>query len=302
LQGLVSGGGVDSFVGLDKEQEAKVNLGMGTNRRHDLPYVSTLVALSLVVAGCGGLELESQRLDRTITVDGALTEWDGRLTYIDSKHVSVGLLNDEEYLYLGLATSDRATQTQVMMRGFTVWFDPEGGKERTLGIRYPLGAMEPGMRPGERGNRPSLEDLAQLHEVRESELEILIGTSESLQMNLVEVGNIDVALSFDKGVLRYELRIPLKKTEGYPFAVGALAGAEIGIGLETPEMDREAIRPRMGGGKGGGMGGRGGGRGGMGGGMGGRGGMGGSRPQMPEPLNVWTKVTLADPEDVTLYY
>jgi hypothetical protein len=280
-----------------------MTLGSGTHRRHDLPYVFTLIALTLVVAGCGGLDLQSQWLDRTITVDGDLAEWEGKLTYIDSKHVSVGLLNDEESLYLGLATSDPGTQIQVMMRGFTVWFDPEGGKERSLGIRYPLSAAMPGMRPGERGGPPSLEDLVRLHEGRESELEILIGTSESLRMNLVEVGNIDVALGFDKGVLRYELRIPLEKTEGYPFAVGALAGAEIGVGLETPEIDREAMRSRMGGGKGPGMGGHGGmgGRGGMGGGMGGRG-MGGSRPQMPEPLNVWAKVTLADPEDVTLYY
>ncbi len=95
--------------------------------------------------------------------------------------------------------------------------------------------------------------------------------------------------------LVYELRIPLATNENRPYAVGALAGATIGLGLETPEIDMSAMRDKMksrrsgdGGTGGSGMRG-GGGRGG--GGM--RDGGGRSRPEMPEPLNVWTKVTLA---------
>lgn len=291
--------------GWNDEQEAGMKRRTRINRRHDLPHVFALIALSLVVAGCGGLDLESGWLDRAVTVDGDLTDWEGKLTYIKSKDVSVGLLNDEKYLYLGLATSDRRTQTQVMMHGFHVWFDPEGGDDRALGICYPMSALDSGLRPGEPGDRPSVEELVQLHEGRESELEILVGTSERLHMNLLEAANIEVALGFESGVLRYELKIPLEKTEAFPFAVGALAGSEIGIGLETPEIDREMMRSRMGGGMGPGGGGRGGmgGPGGMGGKPGGgRGGMGGGHPKMPEPLNVWAKVRLADPEDVTLYY
>ena len=75
-------------------------------------------------------------------------------------------------------------------------------------------------------------------------------------------------------------------------------GDVIGVGLETPEIDREAMRQQMGarGGRRGG-GGRGG-RSGMGRAGGGRGGMGraGGGQQRPDPLKLWTTVTLAATE------
>ena len=72
----------------------------------------------------------------------------------------------------------------------------------------------------------------------------------------------------------------------------------IGIGLVTPEVDREAMRQEMGMGGGRGGGGKGGGgRGGGGrqGGSGGRGGFAGPPEgvERPDPLDLWATVTLA---------
>ena len=44
---------------------------------------------------------------------------------------------------------------------------------------------------------------------------------------------LSVALSTANNALVYELRVPLKKDADHPFAVGASAGATIGIGVQS---------------------------------------------------------------------
>ena len=93
-----------------------------------------------------------------------------------------------------------------------------------------------------------------------------------------------------KGGKEKVLGIRFHESEAYRYAVGAGPGATIGLGLETPEPDREAIRaPMRGRGGVGDMG-----MPGMGGGMGGVW-PGGGPPgkQQEASLRLWTKVTLA---------
>lgn len=118
----------------------------------------------------------------------------------------------------------------------------------------------------------------------------------------MDASDVNVRAALEEGVLFYELKIPLARTDVQPFGIGVREGKKLGIGFTTPKM--EDRRSRMGGdmsggGMGGGMsGGMGGGTGGgMGGGRGGmsRGGMGGGRggmerPEMPERLNLWIQV------------
>jgi hypothetical protein len=137
-----------------------------------------------------------------------------------------------------------------------------------------------------------MERFQVLFEESLSELEIL-GPDEDDRFRLGVMGarGIEVDAAISSGTLVYELKVPLKTSERYEFAIGAEAGGVVGVGLETGEFDREMMRERMGGSRPpGGMGGRrgGGGRGGSRG-----GGFGGGRPEMPEPLNVWATVQLA---------
>jgi hypothetical protein len=87
------------------------------------------------------------------------------------------------------------------------------------------------------------------------------------------------------GAIVYELKVPLAVTADRPYAIGTRPGAVLGVGLEATRLDTSGMRPRMG------MRGMGGA---MGGGRGGGGRMGGGRPEMPEPLNLWAKVHLAE--------
>jgi hypothetical protein len=91
------------------------------------------------------------------------------------------------------------------------------------------------------------------------------------------------------------MKVPLRESPENLYAIGRPAKNVLGVGLETPEIDLEALRQQMrarGGRPAGGMGG---GRGsGMGGGRGGTGGGMRRRPDIAEPLHAWGKLLLAD--------
>jgi len=186
--------------------------------------------------------------------------------------------------------------------GMTLWFDAEGGKEKSLGIHFPVGVSDQGdmremMRP--EGMQTDPADFQKLFAESIKELEIIRSDSTGTRrMALGQANNEDiyVQLSATGGGFVYELRIPLNADSASPIAIGADAGGLIGIGLETPEIDMSKMRERMGGGmRGGGR--SGGGRGGSmpGGGLGGRPG-GGRGFERPKPLKIWAKVQLATQE------
>ncbi len=107
---------------------------------------------------------------------------------------------------------------------------------------------------------------------------------------------VTVKLAEVEGSIVYELKVPLAASADAPYAIGTQPGATIGLGLETPKVERPSMEGRRGGGMGGfggGMGGRGGGMGGRGGGMGGRGGGGRGGFEPAKPMKIWATVRLA---------
>jgi len=256
-----------------------------------------LFFLTFCMVGCGTLELNSDWRDREIIVDGSNDDWLGNMMYFEKEYVSLGLLNDENFIYICLIAEDQMIRNQVMGQGFTLWFDPDGGKKKTFGIKFPLG-MQPGerqdrrTRPGsipmkDRKDQENLEMLRQARMKRMAELEILGPRKEkSVRMPIEKAKGIYVNVKFSSGMLVYEIKVPLEPSEECPYAVGTMAGSLVGIGLETSKVKRPSMRRGMSGG----MGGRGGagGRGGMGGMRG-----GGMRPQMPKQLKIWAVIQLA---------
>lgn len=265
--------------------------------------VFLIFILITILSGCKKMVLKSHWLDREITIDGDHSDWKNRLTYIEKKDLSVGLINDEEYLYLCLVPGDRQVQNQIIKLGFTLWFDAKGTEEKTFGIRYPLGMMESGMSIRELGFGPdrfndNLDTNRQyeLLKMTLSELELLGPEKGDVQrIHIDQVESIEVEVGNRGGPFVYELKIPLVKDDAHPYYIDIGPRLMMTIGYETAEIDREkmmsGMKGRMGGMgggiRGGGMSGRG-----MGGGM--RGGMrGGNRFQKPEPLKGWIEVHLA---------
>jgi hypothetical protein len=258
---------------------------------------SVLFLFLIMLAGCGQekLELNSDWRNRQIIVDGKSDDWVGAMYYFEDENISLGLLNDENFLYACLIAEDQSIRTQVMRQGLTLWFDPNGGKKKTFGIKFPLGMQARGRlgRPGfptrmesdERGQ----EQFQERFEEAMTELEILgPGKDESKRMSVEEAKGINIIVRPLSGMLVYELKVPLRQSEEHPYAVGAKPGDTIGIGFLSPKQQAGRQGGRMGGGW------PGGGRGGFGGMPGGRGMPGGGRMYgMPRTIKVWAVVQLA---------
>jgi hypothetical protein len=275
----------ESMITLSKEYK-----GIICSKR--IILASILFFFAFFLTGCGTFKLKSKWLDREITVDGQSNDWLGAMMYIEKKNISVGLFNDENFLYICMIAEDQSVRNQVMRQGVMLWFDPSGGKKETFGIKFPLG-MQPGDFPmGRRGDEQDPERFRQAPRRSMTELEIFgPGEDESLRILKEDAKGIEINVKGLSGMLVYELKVPLNHSEEHPYAIGAKAGSSIGVRLETPKMSRQRM-----GGRGGGMGGKGGmggGRGGMGGGMGGGMRGGGMRPQMPKSLKVQAVVQLA---------
>ncbi|MDH5468417.1 MAG: hypothetical protein OEY25_13450 [Candidatus Aminicenantes bacterium] len=271
-----------------------------------LPALSFILFLSIFfLVGCGLFEVDSKWRDRDIAIDGKSGDWLNAMLYFEEERISLGLLNDENFMYICMIVDDPFIRGQIVRQGFELWFNPKGGKKKIFGIRFPIGMLEAEMPPEEMKTRrvpmkPSRDELdpERLNQVlrrQMDELEILgPGKDESMRMPVEKAKGIEVKIEIASGMIVYELKVPLHLSDEFPFAIGAKAGDLIGVRLETPKMDSGQMRRRMGGG----MGMPGGGRGGMDGGMGGmRMPGGGMRPQMPKPLKIRAKVQLASAEN-----
>jgi hypothetical protein len=122
--------------------------------------------------------------------------------------------------------------------------------------------------------------------------------SERHRIRMDPAFGITMAAAMTEGTLVYELKLPMKKTEAHPYAVGAGPGSQLAFAVATPVVAPPAHPGGTGGGGGYGGGGRSGGMGrGGGGGRGGGMGGGGQNPSAPRPeaIKIWTKLTLAAP-------
>lgn len=277
------------------------------NRNHGLfCKVAQTILLNLFLmglfflAGCGTIDLKSRWRDREITIDGKNTEW-RYLNVLDDKETSIGVLNDNDFIYLIFITTNRDVHNQVVRRGLTLWFDSDGGKDEKFGVHYPIGFG--GIRSAQ-DSRPESDNEGQnlRKENSTDELEIIGPKKEDRhRMTLAETGGIEARFTTSSGVLVYEMKVPLLENSSHPFAIGTKSGARIGVGALA---DRASERPAEGFGESGGE--RGDGAGGRdGAGMGGRGGGarrgGGGRKGssgQAEPFKMWAKVQLASNDTV----
>jgi hypothetical protein len=288
---------------------------------------ASLLILSPIIsqgsaAPVGGAIASAWR-DRDVKIDGLNTEWQEWSPLGQEFRYSIGLLNDDEDLYVALRTSDPATSVQMLTQGLIVWFDAEGGTKKRFGLKYPVGALSygtpdsgpgrggrggPPRGQGRSGGQASPDQLWAQAEAdgRLSRLELLgPGSDDRRSLVMGKTDPIAVRVGWQEGVVLYELRIPIAKGGNRQYTLGVAPGRTIGIGLENAEREPGPGLMRFGagpGGVGGGPGGGSGAPGGVGGGPGQEGGSGGpgrgaERPKAPKPLNAWVTVRLSANRD-----
>ncbi|MBX2818394.1 MAG: hypothetical protein KTR29_01895 [Rhodothermaceae bacterium] len=198
--------------------------------------------LLLTLVSCkSALTLNSGAVDQQIAIDGSEVEWLNDLQPIAEENFAIGILNDDENLYVSLVTADVRVRSKIMALGMTLWLDPSGGSEKSLGIRFPLGIIDAGLPFDPFTMLEQPEFVEQLFNESLTELEIVRERDEDTKRWLrSEIPGLELAASSKQGTLVYEMKIPLDNEElGY--SLDAANVQQIGIGLETPRFQREEM-------------------------------------------------------------
>jgi len=264
-------------------------------------FLSFLVFfISLAITGCSSTLLESRWNEGQTTIDGIGAAWRDTLAALDDKETFVGVLNDQDDLYVRLVTTNRDFEGQIIRQGLTFWFDRDGGEKKDFGVRFPLGIGS----SGERGEswRNGNEEHAYRREdsifVPVNDLEILgPDQGEERRLTFAQVKGIDARFHTSRDTLTYTLKVPISSSGYLPYSIGTEPGAVVSVTLESSNV-RTGGRSSEGSGEGGGRRGGGfGGRGGYGGGYGGRGGYGGGGRSVSsgqtKPFSQYFKIQLA---------
>ncbi|MDX1388618.1 MAG: hypothetical protein R3344_05485 [Acidobacteriota bacterium] len=204
-----------------------------------LVAIALLIGIALPVSA-KKLELDSRAVDAGIEIDGNLADWQGAMVYVKRESLFLGIANDGEYVYVAVQSRSTETNRSIVINGMIVWFDPDGSKER-LGIRYPMGLAATGrMNPGERplGGREF-----------EEKFKASLGTFQALgprkgdsEELLVENRfGVEIASNYTGGDLIYELKVPMRRSESQPHAIGAAPGDAIRLTLETPDIEVDSL-------------------------------------------------------------
>ncbi len=223
-----------------------------------------LIWLPLVSACSGTVTLKSRAMKATPVIDGDPADWSGQLESVEGAPFSLGIQNDEQMLYLALVSANSAFCEQLARQGLVLWFDPEGGEEKSSGLGYPRGA------DGQGFNRPGREELTPEERIAkmEASFEEQLGTLEfrgsegsSWSMDLEDLQGLALSANLEGGRFFYEAAIPLYKGPDRSFSIGLAAAKEFTLGLEVPAPNRpergQGPPAGMAGGRGsGGMGGK----------------------------------------------
>ncbi len=210
------------------------------------PWVwAVAAAAALGLQGCSRQTLSSSWLDREIAIDGRVQDWGDARAPMEREDLIWGVRNDADHLYLTLTPRTRSLQRQMMFLGFTIWFDPAGGKEKTLGVRCPLGMM--GFDPPPLSAADDWDTSIAKERFRGTlhEIELLKdGGAEARRLRRTDAEGLRVHVDLVGDVLVYELCVALH-APGAPLDLGLAPGALVGVGFETPALDRRALMEAM---------------------------------------------------------
>ena len=226
---------------------------MNFKERNKKIYLLLLVLPSMlfIINGCSSApQMQSDWHETTSLIEGKNSEWTTDLSAVPAKKINVGFKNDDDFLYVRLTTDDRSTIRQILRAGFIVWIEPASGNTKQFGIKYPLPGLPPdqldrtamdpdGLKREPRGEQPSMANMEQrMLEQLQKQVEFQIIDKNKKPITAIPVINregINLEIGMEKGILVYELHVPLTASDIYSFAVGAKPGEKVEVKFETEE-------------------------------------------------------------------
>jgi hypothetical protein len=256
-----------------------------------LRIIAISLSLVFLLISCSSLKQESKDIPAEIKIDGRADEWKQSFTFYEKNLIYLAVANDQENLYICLKANDQNLIKQVPRTGLTLWVDQDGGSDRVLGVKFPVGLVGEGMDREElrRMRDQSPEEKKEFLMKAMDEIVIIRGEEkEKVLMSLAKHEGVEAAFDINRFELLYEIKIPINGN--HFFNVNLNESKTISIGFETTEFKKLIQDMQIQGGFSGGMGG---GRAGMSGGRGGMGGRGMSqRPEIPDQFKFWIDLEL----------
>ena len=210
-------------------------------------FVGAVIAFIVLAspASAKKLELDSRPTDAGVEIDGNLADWQDTMIYIKRESLFLGVANDGEYVYVAVQSRNTDTNRSIVINGLIVWFDPEGGSKDKLGIQFPMGLANTGRMGVSGPPRGSREFEEKFRASLGTFIALGPGRGDSEELLVENRFGIELSGNYAAGDFIYELKVPLRRTEGHPHAIGAAPGAVVRLTLETPEIDVEALRNSM---------------------------------------------------------
>ncbi len=230
----------------------------------------------------------------TILADGNSKDWSLPLRFgAEDGLLQYNITNDKNNIYVSVATSDQATQMNILRLGIAVYFDTKGKTNKTVGLSFPANEASDGDR---RNFRPIAGGANKTADQLNFKKQILMDKDIFKAFGFINMDNriydvsdtshIKMGINYDvSGNLVFEAIVPIKNIYDKNFTAQTAPSLSVGIVVNSSGMSPRGTNNAGGesGMRNGGGGMRGGG-GGMGGGMGGGGmrggggvGMGGGR-------------------------
>jgi hypothetical protein len=224
---------------------------------------AAVVTLAVLAASAAALAsdtpvLTSRWSRSNVQIDGINHEWQALTELPDGPAMAVA--NDDQFLDLIVATSDQGIRRDLSS-GVILWFDPSADKKQSfgIGISAPTEAGRESMAHTAPQAPPREGELIAPPTVRSADIvdsfDLYGPDKERRQIRLDSALGVRVARAVHEGMLAFELELPLVKTAAHPYAVGAVPGAAIDLGLTTPARSNAGTRggrvPPGGGGLGG---------------------------------------------------
>ena len=211
------------------------------------PYLILILA-GLVFNSCGDTKINSTWRSQNITIDGNESDWGNSLIPSGDMDASIGILNDNSYLYICLTTSDPETEGKILMNGLTLWFQGSENINDKFGIHYPMGISDSNAAPPDQDIRPDRRTFnpSQIQEnllKTKTGLEIINTNGEKIRIPVSELKDIQIKMTLDKGKIVYELKMPLNQKNSKTYALNANTDGIVRLGIESGTTNRMGIIP-----------------------------------------------------------
>jgi hypothetical protein len=194
-----------------------------------------ILGIILGITACSStIQLNSQLLDREMTIDGDTNDWHNVLRPTEKdQRVSIGAINDSNYLYLVITTRNRDHIRSVVRSGLTASFEGPDSEQNRFGIRYPLGlATEDDDIQGDP------DALRARWKSQLSELELIQPRSADQRLPADGAAGVQAAATLSSGLLICEYQIPLASAENEEYALAGSPGQTLRVAFETPRPER----------------------------------------------------------------